>query len=381
MRPQPLVLLDMIADGVAGRGASASTSSANKGDSAGTTGQTAQPNADTVIVNQAAIDAAAAEAFPIGDYSDSFSQIAAMAFDINLKMGGLNYAVAQQVISATPVSEGVQTSTGDFKLSGGQFDGQASDVASEISPYYYNRETGTIDYYEAGPDQVAFNRVDTYRTDLMNQRLAELNWGLGGFAAIGPLGGATLVGAVAAAPAAWTFFLSNAARISAGTGIAGEVITGVPLTVPVATGTGVAVLGAVERGAVRAGEVFRPPSFSAGPGKSYFWSGLGPGGAGTAAGVARSGGGTTLEMFIESRGIKMPVWDAANPASIKAWQDVSRVYASSASGEVRAVLGNNMRPGNIWQSVELPALKANPNVTRVITVNPTTKAETVLWSR
>lgn len=138
---------------------------------------------------------------------------------------------------------------------------------------------------------------------------------------------------------------------------------------------------AAESVPLRAGEVFGPPSFSPGAGKSYFWSGLGPGGANTAGGVARSGGGTTLEMFIESRGIQMPVWDAANPASIKAWNDVSRVYAGGASGEVRAVLGNNLRPGNTWQTVELPALQANPNVTRIITVNPTIKAETVFWSR
>lgn len=86
-------------------------------------------------------------------------------------------------------------------------------------------------------------------------------------------------------------------------------------------------------------------------------------------------------MFIESRGINMPVWDAANPASLRAWQDVSRVYASSASGEVRAVVGSNLRPGNIWQSVELPALQRNPNVSGVIQVNPKTGAESVLWGR
>lgn len=75
----------------------------------------------------------------------------------------------------------------------------------------------------------------------------------------------------------------------------------------------------------------------------------------------------------------MPVWDAANPASIKAWQDLSRVYASIASGEVRAVVGSNLRPGNVWQTVELPALQSNPNVTRIIQGNPTTGAETVIW--
>jgi hypothetical protein len=133
--------------------------------------------------------------------------------------------------------------------------------------------------------------------------------------------------------------------------------------------------------AIRAGGGVGPPSFSAGPNKSYFWSGLGPGGARTATTIAHGGGGMTLEMFIETRGIQMPVWDSTNSASIKAWEDVSRIYASSASGEVRVVLGNNLRPGNIWQSVELPALSANPSVTRIIEVNPITKTETVLWNR
>jgi hypothetical protein len=148
-----------------------------------------------------------------------------------------------------------------------------------------------------------------------------------------------------------------------------------PRITPVADKSVVGCSVAAERGLIG------PPSFTTRSGEAYFWSGLGRGGAETAAGVARRGGGTTLEMFIESRGINMPVWDAANPASIKAWQDVSRVYASSASGEVRAVVGSNLRHGNIWQSVELPALQRNPNVSRVIQVNPTTGAESVLWGR
>ncbi|MDO7837515.1 hypothetical protein Q4610_20965 [Sphingobium sp. HBC34] len=144
---------------------------------------------------------------------------------------------------------------------------------------------------------------------------------------------------------------------------------------------GARVLGVAERGAIVGTEAFGPASFTTKSGEAYFWSGLGRGGAETAAGVARNGGGTTLEMFIESRGIQMPVWDAANPSSVKAWQDVSRVYASSASGEVRAVLGSNLRPGNIWETIELPALRANPNVSRVVTVNPATRAEATLWGR
>jgi hypothetical protein len=124
-----------------------------------------------------------------------------------------------------------------------------------------------------------------------------------------------------------------------------------------------------------------PPSFGTAPGEAHFWSGLGPGGANAAAEIAGSGGGTTLEMFIEARGIEMPVWDASNPASVQAWEDASKAFASGASGDVRAVVGSNVRPGSIWQKVELPALQDNPNVTKIIGVDPVTKAETVLWAK
>lgn len=130
-----------------------------------------------------------------------------------------------------------------------------------------------------------------------------------------------------------------------------------------------------------AAETLGPPSLMTNSGEAYFWSGLGRGGATTAAGAARTGGGTTLEMLLESRGIQMPAWDAANPASVAAWQDVSAQFARGASGEVRAVLGDSLRPGNIWQTVEMPALQANPNVTTIIRVNPSSGAETVIWTR
>ena len=115
--------------------------------------------------------------------------------------------------------------------------------------------------------------------------------------------------------------------------------------------------------------------------EAYFWSGLGPGGYTVAAGVASGKGGTTLEMLIDSRKVALPTWDAANPASVKAWQDVSSAYAESASGTVRAVVGPNLRPGNIWETFELPALKQNPKVDKIMTVDPSTGKEKLVWSR
>lgn len=124
-----------------------------------------------------------------------------------------------------------------------------------------------------------------------------------------------------------------------------------------------------------------PPSLMTNSGAAYFWSGLGRGGATTAAGSARAGGGTTLEMLLKARGIKMPAWDATNPASVAAWRDASAQFARGASGDVRVVLGDSLRPGNLWQTVEMPALQANPNVSRIIRVNPSSGAESIIWSR
>ena len=86
-------------------------------------------------------------------------------------------------------------------------------------------------------------------------------------------------------------------------------------------------------------------------------------------------GGTTLEMLIEARKIIMPTWDQNNQASIKAWEDISSEYATCASGTVTGVIGKDMRPGNIWENRELPALKNNPNI------DPKTKISTVIFQR
>lgn len=77
----------------------------------------------------------------------------------------------------------------------------------------------------------------------------------------------------------------------------------------------------------------------------------------------------------------MPAWDASNPTVVKAWQQISAQYASGASGTVRAVIGANLRPGNVWETAELPALMNNPNVTKIITIDPATGASKVIFLR
>jgi hypothetical protein len=116
---------------------------------------------------------------------------------------------------------------------------------------------------------------------------------------------------------------------------------------------------------------------------AFFWSGKtqGVGGDEIAAKIAKERGGTTLEMLIKERGIKMPEWDTTNPASVKAWKDISADYAKGASGNVRAVVGNKLRPDNIWETRELPALKANPAVKKITVIDPLTMVEKVIFSR
>jgi hypothetical protein len=77
----------------------------------------------------------------------------------------------------------------------------------------------------------------------------------------------------------------------------------------------------------------------------------------------------------------MPAWDPSKPAVMKLWEDVSTEYALQVKGEVRAVVGRELRPGNIWETKELPALMANPNVTQITIIDPETLIETVIFTR
>lgn len=92
-------------------------------------------------------------------------------------------------------------------------------------------------------------------------------------------------------------------------------------------------------------------------------------------------GGNTLEGLLKKYNIEMPIWDDSNPVVVKIWEDVSALYATQVSGEVRAVLGKNLRPGNIWEGTELKRLKTNDKVTKIITIDPETMIETVIFTR
>ena len=97
--------------------------------------------------------------------------------------------------------------------------------------------------------------------------------------------------------------------------------------------------------------------------------------------IAKNKGGVTLESTIDDTNIVMPEWDFNTPSSVTAWEEASNVYAEQVSGEIRAVVGSELRPGNIWENIELPRLKANPNVTKVTTIDPKTGVEKIIFER
>lgn len=177
-----------------------------------------------------------------------------------------------------------------------------------------------------------------------------------------------------------TIGILGAATLAAGTAIATALIKTAVRALP-------KIISKVEAGLERLG--LRPKvsllasQFATKPDTAFFWSGRteGIGGEKIAGGIASARGGTTLEMLLEDRGIKLPPWDAGNPSVVAAWENASAEYARNASGTVRAVIGAEMRPGNVWQTQELPALLSNPKVTKIIVIDPKTLKETLIFKR
>jgi hypothetical protein len=140
-------------------------------------------------------------------------------------------------------------------------------------------------------------------------------------------------------------------------------------------------LSRAEKAAEVARAAERAADFSTKSGEAVFWSGLGPQGDQVAAEIASKTGGTTLEQLLADRGIKLPAFNPDDPASVEAWTNASRSFGQGARGEVRVVLGDSVNPSGVWNSVELPALQANPSVTSIVSVDPSTGARTTLWQR
>ena len=86
-------------------------------------------------------------------------------------------------------------------------------------------------------------------------------------------------------------------------------------------------------------------------------------------------------MVMEKNHVDPPAYDPNDPTSEKNWRDISQAYAEQASGEVWAVIGQDLRVGNIWERLEFLVLQVNPNVTKVTLIDPYTLEEKVLLDR
>jgi hypothetical protein len=125
------------------------------------------------------------------------------------------------------------------------------------------------------------------------------------------------------------------------------------------------------------------------PNSAYYWSGrnadgigVGPDGSGIAELIAHGAGGTTLEMRLVENGVDpLPVWNRHDPVSVQFWEDASAAYAENARGEVTAIIGSNLRPENVWQTIEIPRLMENPGISRIVQIDPDTGQATTIFER
>ncbi|GAA2865580.1 hypothetical protein HD593_000614 [Nonomuraea rubra] len=137
-------------------------------------------------------------------------------------------------------------------------------------------------------------------------------------------------------------------------------------------------------------------NYTAPSGTAFFWSGRSPegdayvyAGPDKAAEIAKGMGGTTLERLMDSRGIPQATWGSRDmdwdPAEVPwdaikdqvdaLWKRVSLAYARNASGDVRVILGAEVRSTSVWKPTECFELLANPNVTEITIIDLTTGKE------
>ena len=96
-----------------------------------------------------------------------------------------------------------------------------------------------------------------------------------------------------------------------------------------------------------------------------FWSGLGKNGASIAENWAKENNCVTLEMYLKDAGVQVPAF-SDNP---EFWSNASENFAKSAKGNVRALIGPNIRSNSIWNTIEKQTLLNNPNVNSITEIN------------
>ncbi len=119
------------------------------------------------------------------------------------------------------------------------------------------------------------------------------------------------------------------------------------------------------------------------PNEAFFWSGSNGDVRSefVAPGIANYKKGKTLETLLDEKKIKLPKWDPTNPTVVDAWKSVSRIYAENASGVVHTVLGDKVSGRSVWEVVEKNALINNKKVTKIISIDPVTRTEKVIFER
>jgi hypothetical protein len=88
--------------------------------------------------------------------------------------------------------------------------------------------------------------------------------------------------------------------------------------------------------------------------------------------VSRGRGGETLEMRLADAHIQMPDFDPGNAATVDIWNYASKEFAQHASRDAWFVRGTTVRQNKAWETVELPALTANPNISCIFQINAST---------
>ena len=96
---------------------------------------------------------------------------------------------------------------------------------------------------------------------------------------------------------------------------------------------------------------------------------------------AENNDGVTLGMLLEKDGSVLEEWNARDFDGLSQWEDASRAYAEQASGSVRVIAKKPLRKDSIFNMIELPTLKENPNVTSVTMINADTGEEEVIFRR
>jgi hypothetical protein len=100
-----------------------------------------------------------------------------------------------------------------------------------------------------------------------------------------------------------------------------------------------------------------------------------------AADFAIENNGLTLELALLEADIVMPPFADRSSEAERVWKLASNLFAEQASGTAFVVMGPELRPNNVFETIEFPALKNNPEIDRVIKVDAVTEEQTELFFR